>query len=326
MREIQFLQHNAGKWKRFETLIRERRKSSPDQVAELFIELTDDLSYARTFYPKSKITAYLNGLTAKFHQAIFRNKKEERRRLRTFWSREQPRLFRAHGRELLVSLVVFTVSVMIGAVSSANDDGFVRLILGDSYIKMTLENIEKGDPMAVYKSMNNLDMFLGVTVNNIRVAFMAFACGILFSFGAGYVIFFNGIMIGAFHYFFYQKGLLLPSLKSIWIHGTLEMTAVIIAGGAGIIIGNSIMFPGTYSRTESFMRGAKDGLKIVIGVVPVFAMAGLLEGFVTRHSDMPPALSAAIIAASLTFAAWYYIAYPLYYKNKETAHGPARKN
>ncbi len=325
MREIQFLKQNADKWKRFETLIRSRQKSSPDEVAELFIELTDDLSYARTFYPKSKIAAYLNGLTAKFHQAIFRNKKEDRRRIMTFWTEEQPRLFRRHWREVLVSLAVFAVSVMIGAVSSANDDGFVRLILGDSYVKMTMENIEKGDPMAVYKSMNNMDMFLGVTVNNIRVAFLAFACGVILSFGAGYIIFFNGIMIGAFHYFFYQKGLLLTSLKSIWLHGTLEMTAVIIAGGAGIIIGNGIMFPGTYTRTESFKRGAKDGLKMVIGVVPLFLMAGLLEGFVTRRTDMPAAMSAGIIGVSLAFVASYYIAYPLYYKKKEKPHGPAGK-
>ena len=320
MKEIQFLKQNADKWKQFETLIRSKKQSSPDRVAELFIELTDDLSYARTFYPDSTITAYLNGLTAKFHQAIFRNKKEERKRIGTFWTEEQPALFSAHGKEMLVSLVIFVVSVFIGAVSSANDDGFVRLVLGDNYVKMTIENIGKGDPMAVYKSMNNVDMFLGVTVNNIKVALLAFALGVLFSFGAGYIIFFNGVMIGAFHYFFYQKALLLTSIKSIWIHGTLEMTAVIIAGGAGIVIGNSILFPATYSRTESFKRGAKDGLKIVIGVIPVFVTAALLEGFVTRYAGMPWLANAGIITASLRFIISYYIVYPAYYRKKEKAH------
>lgn len=325
MKEIHFLQQNADKWKRFDALIRAPGKSSPDQVAELFIELTDDLSYARTFYPASPVTAYLNGLTAKFHQAIFRNKKEERRRLRTFWTQEQPVLFRRHWKEMLMSLVIFVLSVLIGIVSSANDDGFVRLILGDSYIAMTVDNIEKGDPMAVYKSMNNVNMFLGVTVNNIRVALLAFASGVILSFGAGYIIFFNGIMIGAFHYFFFQKGLLTVSLKSIWIHGALEMTAVIIAGGAGIVIGNGILFPGTYTRADSFKRGAKDGLKIVIGVVPLFCMAGLLEGFVTRHTDMAPVLSVLIIGASLAFVIWYYILYPICHHNKERFHGLERK-
>lgn len=320
MKEIQFLKQNADKWKQFETLIRSRKESSPDRVAELFIELTDDLSYARTFYPDSAITAYLNGLTAKFHQAIFRNKKEERKRISTFWTEEQPVLFSAYWKEMLVSLLIFVAAVFIGVVSSANDDGFVRLVLGDSYVKMTIENIGRGDPMAVYKSMNNVDMFMGVTVNNIRVAFLAFALGVIFSFGAGYIIFFNGVMIGAFHYFFYQKGLLFTSIQSIWIHGTLEMTAVVIAGGAGIVIGNSILFPGTYSRTESFKRGAKDGLKIVIGVIPVFVTAALLEGFVTRYAGMPWTASAGIITASLVFIIAYYIIYPAYYRKKETAH------
>src|SRR4030043_2196063 len=144
MKEIQFLQQNADKWGRFESLIKARKKSSPDQIAELNIELTDDLSYAKTFYPGSTITTYLNGLTAKFHQAIFRSRKEERKRLRTFWSQEQPRLFRAHRKELLVSMCVFAVSVLVGVVSSANDDGFVRLIPGGPYVKMTTEHIEKG--------------------------------------------------------------------------------------------------------------------------------------------------------------------------------------
>ncbi len=127
-------------------------------------------------------------------------------------------------------------------------------------------------------------------------------------------------MIGAFHYFFYQKGLLLTSIKSIWIHGTLEMTAVIIAGGAGIVIGNSILFPGTYSRIESFKRGARDGLKIVIGVIPVFVLAALLEGFVTRYAGMPWFASAGIIAASLVLVISYFVIYPAYCRKKEKEH------
>lgn len=309
MKEIQFLKTNADKWKRFESLINSR--SDPDTVAELFIELTDDLSYARTFYPGSRVTEYLNGLTAKFHLAIFRNKKEERARLGTFWRNEQPALALKYRKELFISLAIFVISVGIGALSSARDDGFVRLILGDRYVKMTLDNIEKGEPMAVYRSMNNVDMFLGVTVNNIMVAVMAFAFGLFFSFGTGYILFNNGVMLGAFHYFFFKKGLLATSLLSIWLHGTLEISAIIISGGAGLVVGNSFLFPGTYSRVSSFRRGARDGLKILIGVVPVFVAAALIEGFVTRHSGMPRPVSIGIISLSLLFIIWYYIVYPI---------------
>src|SRR3546814_12188447 len=105
-------------------------------------------------------------------------------------------------------------------------------------------------------------------------------------------------MLGAFQFFFYQKGLLLTSVLSIWIHGTLEISAIIIAGSAGLVMGNSLLFPGTWSRLESFRRGARRGLKIVIGLVPVFITAALLEGFVTRPTDMPLWLSVSIITCS----------------------------
>jgi uncharacterized membrane protein SpoIIM required for sporulation len=142
------------------------------------------------------------------------------------------------------------------------------------------------------------------------------------------LLFTNGIMLGAFQYFFYAKGLLLQSVLVIWIHGTLEISAIIIAGAAGLTMGNSILFPGTYSRFESFRMGAKRGVKIVIGLLPIFIIAGFLESFVTRHNEMPSWLSLSIIMTSLLFIVGYFIVYPIYLnKNltKSKAHGP-RKN
>ena len=107
------------------------------------------------------------------------------------------------------------LSIGIGALSAAHDDTFVRLILGDAYVNMTLNNIEQGDPMAVYKSMHQSDMFFAITFNNVRVSFMAFVMGLLISVGSGLIMFYNGIMLGAFQYFFYQKGLLLTSFLTI---------------------------------------------------------------------------------------------------------------
>ncbi len=79
MNEVAFIKKNADKWKEFEKLIKEKKgDADPDTLAELFIELTDDLAYAQTFYPASKSVQYLNGLTAKYHQAIYRNKKEDK--------------------------------------------------------------------------------------------------------------------------------------------------------------------------------------------------------------------------------------------------------
>ena len=115
-------------------------------------------------------------------------------------------------------------------------------------------------------------------------------------------------------------GLLAAALLTVWIHGTLEIAAIVVAGCAGLVIGNSILFPGTYSRGHSFRRGARQGLKIAIGLVPIFVVAGLLEGFVTRYTEMPVWLSLAIIGASLVFAVWYFILYPLCLHARERSH------
>jgi uncharacterized membrane protein SpoIIM required for sporulation len=320
MQEIVFLKQNAPKWKRFEGLMADPRQAPPDLLAGLFIELTDDLSYARTFFPDSNTTRYLNGLAMNAHQQIYRNKKEEQRRFVTFWKTELPCLFFLHRRALLYALIVFVSAVFIGVVSAANDEGFVRLILGDGYVNMTLAHIERGDPLAVYKSANQSAMFLGVTFNNIRVALYAFIVGAFLSFGTAFILLQNGIMVGVFHHFFYAHGLLAQSLKTVWIHGALELPAVILAGGAGLVIGNSILFPGTYSRLDAFRRGAREGMKMAVGLVPIFILAGFLEGFVTRYTGMPLALSLTIIGGSLAFIVWYVILYPRRLVQKEAPH------
>lgn len=198
MREVTFLKKNADKWKEFETFLSSKENINPDKLAALFIELTDDLSYSRTFFPESKTTQYLNSLTARVHQSIYKSKKERKERFFRFWKYEAPLLFYKHRLKIVISFSIFFISMLMGVVSSAGDSGFVRLIMGDGYVNMTLENIDKGDPMAIYKQMNGVDMFLGITFNNIRVSFIAFVYGILISFGTGWVLMSNGIMLGAF--------------------------------------------------------------------------------------------------------------------------------
>jgi len=311
MREAAFLKQNAEKWQQFEmVLYSHTQEAKPDELADLFVQLTADLAYSRTYYSKSKTTRYLNELASKVHQEIYVNKKEKSNRIVSFWKYELPLVVYKNRKNLLYSFIIFATACLIGAVSAANDSSFVNLIMGDGYVQMTKENIKNGDPMAVYKDMKELPMALAITINNVRVSFLAFAAGVLASFGTGFILLFNGIMLGSFQYFFYEYGVLKESLLTIWIHGTLEISAIIIAGGAGLVIGNSILFPKTYSRAVSFRRGAIEGLKIIVGLVPIFIIAGFLEGFVTRHTNMPIWLSLFIILGSLFFILWYFVYYP----------------
>ncbi|WP_299528703.1 stage II sporulation protein M [Ulvibacterium sp.] len=310
MREAAFVKQNKDKWAVFENALSNKTKIAPDVLSDLYIEITDHLSYAKTFYRGSNTEFYLNSLASQAHQKIYRTKKEPKNRIVEFWKTEFPTMFYYHRRELLIAFLVFTFFVVVGAFSSANEGDFVRSILGDGYVNMTLENIEKGDPMAVYKEMGEFNMFLGITIHNIRVALLAFAYGIFLGVGTLIIMLQNGIMLGSFQYFFYDKGLLWESARTIWIHGTIEISVIVIAGCAGLVLANGMLFPGTYTRMESFKRGVKNGLKIMISTVPFFIIAGFLEGFVTRHTEMPDILAVLIIGGSLALIVFYYIIYP----------------
>lgn len=306
MREALFVKHNSAKWKQYDSFTPE----DPDELAQFFLEITDDLAYAKTFYPKSKTTEYLNGLASRFHQNIYRNKKEKSNRFITFWKFELPILFKKYERALLYSFIFFVSALLMGILSAMYDEQFIRIIMGHQYVNMTEENIAKGDPFGVYKQASELPMFYFIAQNNLQVAFYTFVSGIFLSVGTVIALIRNGIMIGSFEYFFFSKGLGLESILVIWIHGTLEISAIILTGGAGLVLGNSILFPKTFKRLESFKRGAKDGLKICIGIVPIWIMAAFLEGFITRHTEMPSWMSLLILVSSLTFIIWYVILYP----------------
>ncbi|MFC5046236.1 stage II sporulation protein M [Aquimarina hainanensis] len=310
MREATFIKQNKDKWLKFESVLNNNAQISPDELSGLYIEITDHLSYAQTFYPNSQTLAYLNGLASSAHQKIYKTRKEKKNRLLSFWFHEFPLEFYTYRKELLLAFLIAVLFTAIGAYSAATDGAFVRSILGDGYVNMTLNNIANDDPMAVYKKMGETDMFLGITINNIRVALNCFILGILFGIGTLYMLMSNFIMLGSFQYFFYDKGLLWESARTIWIHGTIEIAAIIIAGCAGLVVGKSILFPQTYTRLTSFIRGVKAGLKIVISTIPFFIIAGFLEGFVTRHTEMPDWLAILIILISLGVILFYYVIYP----------------
>ncbi|PTQ99509.1 putative membrane protein SpoIIM required for sporulation [Mucilaginibacter yixingensis] len=312
MREALFVKQNTARWRKYET----EKTSDPDELAERFISITDDLAYAKTFYPQSKTTGYLNGLASGFHQSIYKNRKEKSNRFLSFWRHELPWLFYQHRRELLVSFLFFITFFLIGIFSAKYDGSFIRLVLGDDYVNMTNENIAKGDPFGVYKGENEWLMFWMIAKNNLTVTAITYLFGIVLSVGTLYHLFKNGLMVGCFQYLFIAKGLAVKSILVIWIHGTLEISTIILAGTAGLIMGNSIVFPKTYSRMVSFKKGALNGMKVIIGISPIVVTAAFFEGFVTRHTEMPVWLSCCILGGSAAFIIWYVILYPIYLSQK----------
>lgn len=310
MKEVTFIRRNIEKWKKTEKVVDSADVSHPDELADTYIELTSDLAFSQTHFPLSRITIYLNNLASALHNTIYRNKREKWTRVFTYWSSEVPTTMFGARRELNISFIVFFLSILIGVLSSLKDGGFVRLILGDGYVDMTLRNIANGEPMGVYGTAREVPMFLGITLNNILVSFNVFIFGLFTSFATCFFLFRNGVMIGAFLTMFYQHGQLGEAMLTIWLHGTLEIWAIIVAGAGGIAMGNGWLFPGTYSRGVSFKHGATKGLKVVIGTIPLFIVAGFIEGFITRHTELPDVLRLGLILLSLAFILYYYIYLP----------------
>lgn len=311
MREILFIKRNKDKWLDFEQAILGKIKINPDELAGLYIQLVNDLSFAQTYYPKSKTVVYLNHLAATAYQQIYKTKREEENVFLKFFKVEVPYLMRQNKKYLILAFILFFVSVSLGVLSTVYDESFVRLILGDEYVDQTLQNIKSGDPVAIYKSGSNWGSFIAITQNNITVGLKCFIYGVSGGFGTVYIMLQNGIMLGTFQTMFFQEGVLWESVRGIWIHGAMEIFAIVIETMAGLILGASILFPGTYSRLDSFKKGMKTGLKIWLSTVPFTFAAGFLEGFVTRFSNMMPnIISIGIILVTLSAISYYYLIFP----------------
>jgi uncharacterized membrane protein SpoIIM required for sporulation len=311
-----FIKKNAEKWKTYQ----QEETNDPDEASERFITLMDDLAFAKTFYPRSKATKWINGLASGVYQNIYKNKKEKYARVFTFWKYELPLVIQRHHRTFLFTTLVFCTFVAIGVFSSMHDPQFIRGVLGDRYVNMTEDNINKGDPFGVYKEDSKFNMFVQIALNNIKVSFLTFVGGFALGIPTFYLLWSNGIMLGCFQYMFFAHDLGIRSILVIWIHGTIEIASIIIAGAAGFILANGILFPSTHNRIESFKQHAKDAAKILICLIPFFLTAAFLESYVTqlmsqtydkKPDGMPTWASIIILLASLTLIIWYFIIWPI---------------
>ena len=316
MREAMFIKKNAEKWKNYQ----QKEPADPDEASERFITLMDDLAYAKTFYPRSNVTKWINGLAAGVYQDIYKNKKEKYSRIFSFWKYELPLIIRKHHRTFLFTAFIFILFVAIGVFSSVQNPDFVKGILGERYVSMTEDNIAKGDPFGVYKDDNPFNMFIRIAFNNIKVAFITFMGGFTLGFFTLKLLWSNGLMLGCFQYLFFANGLGPESVLVIWIHGTIEIASIIIAGAAGFILANGVLFPGTYTRLESFKRNAKDAAKVLICLIPFFIAAAFLESYIThlmsetydrKPDGIPSWASICILISSFFLIIWYFIIHPI---------------
>lgn len=316
MKETSFIQQNKAKWNKFENAYKSGNQN-PDELSNLFIEITEDLSYARTHYPKRTVRVYLNNLAQDVFTSLYRVKNRPFARFVNFWVKSLPLEAYRMRKDMLLALVIFLISATIGVVSTANDIDYAKVILGSGYVTMTDQHIDDwlaeqkrisvenndpemlkeeryvGSPLKVYDDMKAWPMFTMIFFNNIKVAFLMFVLGIFFGLGTLIFLTFNGIMVGTFQSYFYYKGLILKksilwsTFLTIWIHGAFEITGIVLAAACGFSIGRSLMFPKTMTRLQSLQIGTKKGLKVFIGLSVFILFAAILESWVTRMYNMP---------------------------------------
>jgi len=309
MRETRFIEQNKEKWTEYENMLKER-KPDVEKIYGLFYSISDDLAFARSNYPNRSVRVYLNNLARNLFRNVYAGKRFTLRSAFQFWKSDLPLALYYTRFEQLTALLVFIVAGLIGIVSCMSDDEFAKGILGESYIRMTLENIHNGKPMAVYDESDPFNMFLKIATNNLRVCFTGFATGILGGLGTLYTLLYNGIMVGTFQFFFAKYNLLWSSFLTIWMHGALEISSIVIGSGAGFTLGRGLLFPGTYSRMQSLLLASRRSIVIMIGISPVIVVAAYIESFLTRHYDLPVGIKLALILASFGFILFYFVVYP----------------
>lgn len=311
MKESRFIEQNNQKWDELEMGFFSEDQD-PKKKSRLFIQVLDDLSYARTFYRNRSVREYLNGIAQLLFNDLNLNERFSWKAFFGFFTETFPKAMFATRRSMLVSAVIFTLAFIVGALTAAQDPEFAKEILSAEYVNKTEDNIAKGDPMAIYKDSGELEMFLSIAFNNIKVVVITFLLGVLSSIGTLLIMISNGVMVGVFQYFFIERDLFWTSFLTIWTHGTIEIACIIVAGGAGMQLGKGLLFPGTYSRVEAFKMSAKTALIVIAGTFPLVVIAAFIESFQTRHTEIDDTIKFGFILFCLAFVIFYFIWYPRY--------------
>jgi uncharacterized membrane protein SpoIIM required for sporulation len=303
-----FLESRLDKWRRLEELTARASKLklrglSGQEVREfgqLYRRAAADLAIAREEIGDRRLVNYLNHLVGRAHGAIYRGETSGFGAILSFFSRELPTLLRETFPYTLASFLAFSLSALFAALVCTIDESFAdRIVPGLRHDiaahRNWTESINEANPLT--STM--------IQTNNITVTFMAFAGGMLFGLGTLYVLFHNGLMVGMVitlcvrHRFW-------DILIFISGHGVIELAAIFIAGGAGLMIGKSLAMPGDFRRRDALVANGIQAVKLIAGCIPMLVIAGLIEGFISP-APISPAYKISISAASALALAAYLL-------------------
>ena len=296
-------------WERLEALVAPGRRGTTRlahadlrDLALLYRQTAADLATAREDPASAELAAYLNGLLGSAHNVIYAAPSARLRSIVRFFAQTVPAIFRATWRYTAASTAIFIAGALGGIALTVADPGFERFILGGQM----MDTIERGEMwthsiLAVKPLASS-----AILTNNLSVAFAAFATGIFAGVGTVWLMLFNGVMMGTIGAACHRAGMSLSLWSFVAPHGALELPAIVIAGGAGLLLGRGVLVPGTRPRRESLAAAAATAIRLLLGVIPLLLIAGILEAFVSPV-DLAPAAKLAIGAAMATLLVLYLL-------------------
>lgn len=303
-----FLESRLAKWKRLEELTARASKFrlkdlSGEEVREfgrLYRRTAADLAIAREEVRDQRLVNYLNHLVARAHGAIYRSESSGFGVFASFFRYEFPSVFRKTFRYTLISFAVFMLSAAFAYAACFFDEGFADRIdpgLRENIASHTnwTEAVNRANPLAS----------TSIQANNITVTFMAFAGGLLGGLGTLLALFRNGLLLGivielCVRYRFWEIPIFIAA------HGVIELTAIFIAGGAGLLVGKALLMPGDMRRVDALVTNGLLAIKLILGCIPMLLIAGLIEGFISP-AHILPAYKFSISALSALVMAMYFL-------------------
>lgn len=271
------------------------------ELALLYRQTAADLSVAREHSVNAQLAAYLNQLLGRAHNLVYAARPVRRQSLLAFYAWRFPQIFRETWGYTAAATALFVIGAVAGVVMSIADPGFQRFVLGGPMMD-TIERREMWTHSIV--SMKPLASS-AILTNNLSVAFTAFASGALAGLGTLYMMIFNGLLIGVIGTACYQAGISVPLWSFVAPHGALELPAIFIAGGAGLLLARGVIAPGVLSRRDALAESGAASIRLLLGVFPLLIVAGVIEGFVSPTPLDPTAKF--LIGASLLILLTLYL-------------------
>lgn len=294
MKPNELYESRQADWQKLTELLEQCQRNvgglSPAGVQELsrlYRATTADLALAQRDFPDNRVTQYLNQLVARAHAQIYRGEPFALKRVRRFVTHSFPRTFRRTFPFTLVSFLLFMIpALVIGWVVATNPAGATTLLPAGT-VDGLLPYLEEQELWTEVPLNQRPGFSAMIMTNNIRVAFLAFAGGVLAGIGTLFTMLQNGWVIGGVFGLaaFYDLGFELGTFAIG--HGVIELTVIFMAGGAGLQMGWAILRPGFLRRRDALAKAARRAVRLIIGAVPLLIIAGMIEGFISPNELLP---------------------------------------